>query len=514
MTTRDATPGESGEERAGVTGAPAPGIGRNTIFAFLAQVTTGVFTTVLTLYLLRALGSDGYGILALALGIGALGGVVATAVSQSAARFLAERRDDVRAVPGLLRDALTLHGLVGGVLAVVLFGAASPIAAAYGEPELTWPLRAVALAMFVQTVFSFYTTALGALARVATRLRLIFFESLAETISSIAFVALGAGVVGAVLGRAAGYGLGVALAIVVLVRMYGRSAIALPDVNRGRALEIARYGVPLLVINGAYEAYAQANVLIIGALLGTTAVGLFAAPLMLTVPLRYLGQSLAVSVAPRQVGRGREPGSVRAFQTSLRWMIVYQAALLAPLIVWADPVVELLFGADYEESADVLRGLAPYIFLAGLSPLISNTVTYLGQAARRIPIVIAALAINVVLNLVLLPWIGVVGAAIATSVSYAVYVPAHFRICHQELVFGLRPLVLTLARAAAAAAGMGAVLLAFGTGSLSLVEWLAGGSLGVIAYCAILVLTRELRIQELRRGAAAAAASFRRARRS
>jgi O-antigen/teichoic acid export membrane protein len=507
-------PGQPGEDVAAAPhGTAVSGIARNTVYAFLAQITTGVFTTVLTLYLLRALGSDRYGVFALALGIGALAAVAPTGVSQSAARFLAERRDQHGVVSSILRDALALHCLVGGLLTAVLLVAASPIAAAYGEPELTWPLRAVALAVFVQSVFAFYTTALEALARVATKLRLIFFESLAETGSSIVLVALGAGVVGAVLGRAAGYLVGLVLAAAAVVRLFDRWAIGLLAADRRRMLEIARYAVPLLVIAGAYAVYAQANVLIIGALLGTTAVGLFAAPLLLVVPLRYLGQSLAVSVAPRQVRPGREPGSVRAFLTSLRWMIIYQAALLAPLIVWADPIVELLFGAEYQESADVLRGLAPYIFLTGLSPLLSNTVTYLGQAARRIPIVVAALAVNVALNFALLPWIGIVGAAIATSVSYALYVPAHFRICRRELGFSIRPLGATLTRAVVAAAGMGLVLFAFGTGSLSVAAWVAGGSLGVLVFCSLLVLTGEVGTGELRRGAAVVTSAMNRARR-
>jgi O-antigen/teichoic acid export membrane protein len=255
-----------------------------------------------------------------------------------------------------------------------------------------------------------------------------------------------------------------------------------------------------MIISGAYTLYAYANVLIVGALLGTTAVGLYSAPFLLSVPLRYLGQSLAVSVAPRQVDRGKEPGSVEAFETSLRWMLVYQSALLAPLIVWADPIVELLFGPEFEESADVLRVLAFYVFLDGVSPLISNTVNYLGHAGRRIPIVVLALVINVGLDLALLPWIGVVGAAIGTSVAYALYVPAHFRICHRELGFNLRPLGVTLIRALMAALAMACVLFAVGTESLSASAWVLGGALGTTVFVSVLMLTGEIGLQDVRRG--------------
>jgi O-antigen/teichoic acid export membrane protein len=490
------------QSAAGETPPPeAPGIGRNTVFALLAQFTTGLFTTVLTLYLVRALGSGGYGIFALAVGIGTVAAVGMDGLSQSTARFLAESRGDGRAVvTALLSDALRLNCLMGTLVTITLVGFAAPIASAFDQPALATPLRAVAIAAFAQGIFLFYTGALGALARVARTVRLVFSESLAETVSSIVLVAFGAGAAGAAVGRAAGYVFGASLAVVAIARMFDRSAVRLRGRGSGRTMEIARYALPLAVISGAYTLYAQANALIIGVLLGTTAVGVFAAPLLLTVPLRYVGLSLAVSVAPRQAGKGKERGSVAAFQTSLRWMIVFQAILLAPLIVWAGPIVALLFGSDYSESANVLRILAVFIFLTGLSPLITTTVNYLGDARRRIPIVLLALGVNVALDFVLLPLIGVVGAAIGTSAAYAIYVPAHFRICQRELGFDARPLGLTIVRVLIAASGMGAVLFAFGTESLSIGDWVIGGALGVVVFCTVLLLTKEATVGDIRNG--------------
>src|SRR5439155_6583664 len=180
------------------------------------------------------------------------------------------------------------------------------------------------------------------------------------------------------------------------------------------------------------------------ALRSTTAVGLSTAPLRLSVPLAYLGQALANSVAPRQA-KGGEGAGGPAFQTSLRWLILFQAVLLAPVIVWADPIVRLLLGSHFSGSADVLRVLSLYIFFDGPSRLISTTVNYLGRAARRIPIVLFSLAVNAAIDVALLPQIGVVGAAIGTGVAISCfYVPAHFRICLQELDLQVRTLAATL----------------------------------------------------------------------
>jgi O-antigen/teichoic acid export membrane protein len=470
----------------------AASISRNTLFALLGQLTTGAFTTALTLYLVRALGPEGYGVFALALALGTTVGLAADlGVPASVSRFLAESGGDRGAIVSLLVDALRLKLATAAVVTGGLFVAAGPLAAVYGEPALTWPLRGIAVSLFAESILTLYASSFIGLARIEVNLRLIFFESLAETTASIALVAAGAGAAGAAFGRAAGYFFGALLALGIVARLLGPTAVRPFVRGRGRTREIARYALPLFVTTAAYTLYAQIDLIIIGALLGTTAVGLFAAPLRLLVPLAYFGQSLANSVAPRQAAR--TAAGVTAFQTSLRWLIVFQAALLAPVIVWAEPIVRILLGSSFHGSADVLRVLSLYIFFDGPSRLISTTVNYLGRAAGRIPIVLCALALNAAIDVALLPRIGVVGAAIGTGVaSAALYVPAHFRICLQELDLDMGALAATFVRALAAAVLTALVLYAVGTSSLSLGQWVLGGAGGLLVFIAVLTVTGEI----------------------
>ena len=126
-------------------------------------------------------------------------------------------------------------------------------------------------------------------------------------------------------------------------------------------------------------------------------------------------------------------------------IVLFQAALLAPIVVWGGPIAELLFGEEFAESGDVLRWLAPFVFLSGLAPLVSLGANYLGLARRRAPIAIAAVALNIVVDLALIPTIGVIGAAIGTSLAYAVYVPAHVWLCWRELGLALRDAIVPVA---------------------------------------------------------------------
>jgi O-antigen/teichoic acid export membrane protein len=116
----------------------------------------------------------------------------------------------------------------------------------------------------------------------------------------------------------------------------------------------------------------------------------------------------------------------------------------------------------------------------------------------RIPIVLAALVINAVLSVILIPELGPLGGAIATSVAYAVYMPAHLVFLHRALRLDLRALALTLVRGVVAAGALAGVLALFGTRDVGNAELVLGGLAGLAAFAAVLVVTGEVRRDDIR----------------
>lgn len=475
-------------------------ITRNAASSFATQVATAVFTGILLLFLVRFLGPKDYGLLALALGVGSLLSLPSDfGISQSTARFVAERRGIAAAVADVLATSLKLKLIVTGAVAAALFFAAGAIAAAYEEPALKWPLRGVAIALFAQGLLTLYQYTFVALGRAAIGLRLVLSKGAVELSSSLGLVLLGAGVAGAVAGRVAGFGAGALVGTVIAVRLFGRRALSMRGSRGGGMRRLAGYAGALMIVDSTYAALGHIDVLLIGAFLGTAAVGLYEPVLRLVAFLHFPGLSISYGVAPRLARHEHHPPNVAAFRRALRGLVIFQAALIAPVAVWADPITSLLLGAEYAESADVLRALTPYIFLSGIGPLVSISVNYLGQARRRVPIAIAALIVNGAIDLILIPRIGIVGGAIGTNIGYLIYVPGHLLICRSLLGVSLRPILITLARSLLAASAMAAVLLAVGTSSLSPLEWLLGAAGGSVAFLALLVLTREASLAELQR---------------
>lgn len=473
------------------------GIIANTLFGLVAQGTTAVFTAILTLYLVRALGPDEYGLFSLALSIAAIGILVADfGLASSVGRYVAEGHEDLPSVRRVTDVGLRLKLVTSLAVAGLLIALADPFADAYAKPALAAPLRWVAVSLFFESLLMLYTSTFGALRRVNLNARTIFVESGLEAGASVGFVLGGAGVAGAAAGRAVGYGAGMVIGAVLLWRLVGRPRLRRDRANAGISRQIRAYARPLLVINGAYTLYAYIDALLIGALLTARDVGEFTAPLRLVTLVGYVGQSVATAVAPRLAGPRPDIGG---FVTSLRWMVILQALLVAPMLAWSQPIVSLLLGPDYKLAGQVLRGLVPYAFLYGVGPLITMTVTFAGSASRRVPIVLGALVVNLVIDLILLPTIGVIGATVGTGVAFAIYVPAHLRVFIQDFATDLRPLLATLGRSLLAGGAAAAVLALIGTEKLAVWQWLAGAVAAPSVFVGVLLLTRELTLGDLRR---------------
>ncbi len=460
-----------------------------------------VFSFALTLFLVRALGTADYGVLALAVSVGTLVLVFSDlGISVSTARFVAESPYSRMHAAGVLRTGLALKLIAGLLTALALLLLAPVIADAYDTPELTLPLRLMAVAAMAQGLSDVFFAWFTALGRISLNLRCRLVGSSTETMSSVCIVLLGGGAAGAVAGRAIGFASAGLLAAFLAVRTVGLPALRNRRAGRFPASQIAKYGFALLIIDGAFILFDRTDVLIIGAVLGTSAAGVFDAAFRIIALLKYPVTSISAGFAPRLAEGRRLAADSARFVAALRYSLLLYLLLAVPTLVWAGPIVKLLLGQDFAGAEPVLRALAPVVVISGLSPILASGVNYLGEARRRIPLAIAALAINVIIDLLLVSRIGIVAGAIGTGVAYAVYTGGHLRICQQALEVRLAGLLTTFGRGVIAAALAALVLLAFGTSDLSVFAWIAGTVLATAVYVGTLLVLRELSVEELRAG--------------
>jgi O-antigen/teichoic acid export membrane protein len=109
----------------------------------------------------------------------------------------------------------------------------------------------------------------------------------------------------------------------------------------------------------------------------------------------------------------------------LRYVVVITVLLVAGVFVLSEPFLTLYFGPAYEASVLPLRILLPGVLGFAVARVIWPVLQAGGHLRTLLLATGTAVLLNVVLNLLLIPEFGIVGAAIGTSVAYGSMAVTH-----------------------------------------------------------------------------------------
>ncbi|HEX6308366.1 MAG TPA: polysaccharide biosynthesis C-terminal domain-containing protein [Longimicrobiales bacterium] len=157
------------------------------------------------------------------------------------------------------------------------------------------------------------------------------------------------------------------------------------------------------------------DLLMIARMLGETDAGLYAiaasAGEFVVLPFAALG----TVVFPAVAGSAVQWPFVRRV-TIKAALALLPALVLAPFL--AEPLVVLVFGTAYAAAVPALLWLLPGVYLLGINTVLMHY--FAGIGMPRVAVISPALAtaLNVALNLILLPRLGIAGAAIGSTAAY------------------------------------------------------------------------------------------------
>ena len=84
-------------------------------------------------------------------------------------------------------------------------------------------------------------------------------------------------------------------------------------------------------------------------------------------------------------------------------------------------MITILYGAEYSEAGEILKYLVPYYVMYGISSFFATFLDFQGKAKTRSICYCTVVMLNFILNLLLIPKFGAIGAAVATSLSLVPY---------------------------------------------------------------------------------------------
>jgi O-antigen/teichoic acid export membrane protein len=256
---------------------------------------------------------------------------------------------------------------------------------------------------------------------------------------------------------------------------------------------IIRKASPYAISAFLMNLYSRFSVVLLGFLLGTVEAGAY------NVAYRFI---IVIMIIPQLAADSIFPSAARLYLYSIKDFAIFYTRVMNFLIIIGLPaaaglsliapdLVRLIFGQAFAQSALVLRLLAALLFLGSFNPVLGVFLMSCGRAVERMKCHSVTTIFSIFANLILIPAMGIMGAATAAVISEA-FLLFLFMITLRD-VAGL-PMVVS--RLIISCIGTASFCLVFAFFSLSSLYLMIPAS--VLIYTGILALFKQIRNEEIR----------------
>ena len=212
-----------------------------------------------------------------------------------------------------------------------------------------------------------------------------------------------------------------------------------PRPSRKRVRAVVRAGLPIGIAGVLVISYARIDQVIVFAIAGSGAAGLYGAVYTLLEQAHFVPISVLTTLAPVMAASwpADRERLLRATRMTAELLAITSLGGLAFAIVASEPVIRLIFGSEFVSAAPALPVLAAAFIFISFGYLNGNLLVTLGLQGRMLSISLVALVVNLGGNLILVPTVGFMGAAWMTMATEVI-------VCVGSLAVILRTLEMPL----------------------------------------------------------------------
>lgn len=369
----------------------------------------------------RFLGKYDYGIATLGITTLSFGSaVLLLGMNNGVGRYLPRYGDDSDQ-KGIIISAVQVVVGVSIAAAIVIGLLADPIAThLLGEPAAVTVLRVAALGLPFATLLKL---SIGVIQGMQESVPKVLIRNIGQPIIRFSLIggviALGLGSTGIV------WAYTVTFTIAALLGTYYifTRTPAIANVEpRFRRYELIAFSAPLMLMTTMVMLLSNLDIFLISYFRTTTEVGTYNVvyPLseLLTVTLSAFSFIFMPAISELHAN-GREREMERIYRVVTKWIFLMTLPLFLVILFFPETIIGLTFGAEYIEGAAALVVLSSGFFLHGVAGPNMNTLTSIGQTRIIMYDNLLAAAVNVLLNVALIPRYSYFGAAVATVVAYS-----------------------------------------------------------------------------------------------
>jgi O-antigen/teichoic acid export membrane protein len=215
-----------------------------------------------------------------------------------------------------------------------------------------------------------------------------------------------------------GYLLGSSIAMIVMIWLV-RDTISF-RFQKKDLKNLVAFGLPLIPSTAAMVILRLSDRYIISALAGLEQVAVYDIGYKVGTLLTLLIGPFRNAWSPFAFSIAQKPEAPKIFRDVLAYVVAVSALFAIGLMAFRREIIFILAPSTYESAIAVVGWVAfAHIFIAA-HPIISSSMVTQKKGGHLSWIATLAAAVNIALNFILIPAIGIIGAAIATFVGYAI----------------------------------------------------------------------------------------------
>jgi O-antigen/teichoic acid export membrane protein len=181
--------------------------------------------------------------------------------------------------------------------------------------------------------------------------------------------------------------------------------------------DVLRHGARMHLGFVGYTILLRGDIFLVNAFLGATAVGIYSVAVLFADFIWLVSQPMATAALPFQSERSVEDAAAITLRTAKICLLITAGLGLAmAATLWL--FLPLFYGNDFSYAYVVLLALLPGVSMVAVVRPLWNWLLRQGRPWLITGLVGAAIVLNVALNAVLLPTVGVIGASIACTGAY------------------------------------------------------------------------------------------------
>jgi stage V sporulation protein B len=376
------------------------------------------------------LGPAGFGILNLAIPLQGIlitvaSGGMPPAIAKYVAEYSAQDRDEM--VKQVIHTSMKLVLFLGIIFSVIIFFLAEPLALyVFHKPEAILPFQLVALITPFSVVVGAFRGSFQGYYQMLNIVITKAFEQIFMIASAIILILLGFYVAGAIIGTTIGFIASAAAGYYLYRRGIGKHLknVKLKFSFR-EELSIAKmlllFSIPVVITGLAELAlFDFVGNFVIGAYLPSQYVGYYGA----ATPVARLPLIISMAVATAVLPAAAEALSLENrnllktyISQSFRYVTLPVLPLSVGTMVFATPIISLLFGSAYVPGAQALQILAAGMLFFTIYTVSSSIAQGLGKPYLPMIILVLGTFLDLGLSIYLVPIFGINGTAIATTIT-------------------------------------------------------------------------------------------------